>query len=187
MSENSGFRQGMQVAFRLGTELTVATIIGGLLGYALDTFSGTKPWGYGGRDCVWFCSRLSCCLPGCDDPNCRRRRYKQRFGIIKQTMESPLHHFEVHTIIPIPHIGGLDLSINNAVVAMWVGLAIIGSMFIFPARKGLSLVPGRLQSVLEIAVEFIRNLVYEFIGERRGYENMFHSLLVCFCLFLPAT
>ena len=35
----------MQVAFRLGTELTVATIIGGLLGYALDSFFGTKPWG----------------------------------------------------------------------------------------------------------------------------------------------
>jgi ATP synthase protein I len=45
MSENSGFRQGMQVAFRLGTELTVATIIGGLLGYALDSFFSTKPWG----------------------------------------------------------------------------------------------------------------------------------------------
>ena len=82
-------------------------------------------------------------------------------------MESPLHHFEVHTIVPI-HIGGLDLSINNAVVAMWVGLAIIGSMFMLPARKGLSLVPGKLQSVLEISVEFIRNLVYEFIGEEEG-------------------
>ena len=35
----------MQVAFRLGAELTVATIIGGLLGYALDNFFGTKPWG----------------------------------------------------------------------------------------------------------------------------------------------
>jgi ATP synthase protein I len=45
MSKNSGFRQGMQIAFRLGTELTVATIIGGLLGYALDYFFGTKPWG----------------------------------------------------------------------------------------------------------------------------------------------
>ena len=35
----------MQVAFRLGTELTVATIVGGLMGYALDSFFGTKPWG----------------------------------------------------------------------------------------------------------------------------------------------
>ena len=35
----------MQIAFRLGTELTVATIIGGLLGDALDYFFGSKPWG----------------------------------------------------------------------------------------------------------------------------------------------
>ena len=69
-------------------------------------------------------------------------------------MENPLHHFEVHNIIPI-HIGGLDLSISNAVIAMWVGLAIIGSMFVFPANRGLSLVPCKLQSVLEIAMEFI--------------------------------
>ncbi len=45
MSKNSGFRQGIQIAFRLGTELTVATIIGGLPGYALDYFFGSKPWG----------------------------------------------------------------------------------------------------------------------------------------------
>lgn len=45
MSKNNGFRQGMQIAFRLGTELTVATIIGGLLGYAFDYFFGSKPWG----------------------------------------------------------------------------------------------------------------------------------------------
>ena len=45
MSENSGFRQGIQIAFRLGTELTVTTIVAGLLGYALDYFFGSKPWG----------------------------------------------------------------------------------------------------------------------------------------------
>ena len=45
MSKNSGFRQGVQLAYRLGTELTVATIIGGLMGYALDSFFKTKPWG----------------------------------------------------------------------------------------------------------------------------------------------
>ncbi len=35
----------MHIAFRLGTELTVATFIGGLLGFALDNFFGSKPWG----------------------------------------------------------------------------------------------------------------------------------------------
>ena len=45
MSKNNGLRQGMQIAFRLGTELTVATIIGALLGHAQDRFFGTRPWG----------------------------------------------------------------------------------------------------------------------------------------------
>jgi len=45
MTKKSGFRQGMQIAFRLGTELTVATIIGGLMGYAVDNLFETKPWG----------------------------------------------------------------------------------------------------------------------------------------------
>ncbi len=99
-------------------------------------------------------------------------------------MENPLHHFEVHNIIPI-HIGGLDLSISNAVIAMWVGLALISSMFIVPAKRGLSLVPGKLQSVLEIAMEFVRNMVYEFIGEEEGKKyihfiaSLFLFILAC--------
>lgn len=35
----------MQIAFRLGTELTVATLMGALMGYALDRFFGIRPWG----------------------------------------------------------------------------------------------------------------------------------------------
>ena len=45
MSKNNGFRQGMQIAFRLGTELTVATFIGAILGYGVDWFFGISPWG----------------------------------------------------------------------------------------------------------------------------------------------
>lgn len=45
MSKNNGFRQGMQIAFRLGTELTVATLIGAILGYGVDRFFGFRPWG----------------------------------------------------------------------------------------------------------------------------------------------
>ena len=45
MSKNNGFRQGMQIAFRLGTELTVATFIGAMLGYGVDKFFGISPWG----------------------------------------------------------------------------------------------------------------------------------------------
>ena len=45
MSKNNGFRQGMQIAFRLGTELTVATFIGAILGYGVDRFFGVGHWG----------------------------------------------------------------------------------------------------------------------------------------------
>jgi ATP synthase protein I len=45
MSENNSLRQGMQIAFRLGTELTVATLIGALLGYGFDYYFDTRPWG----------------------------------------------------------------------------------------------------------------------------------------------
>ena len=45
MSNNNGFRQGMQIAFRLGIELTVATFIGAMLGYGVDQFFGIRPLG----------------------------------------------------------------------------------------------------------------------------------------------
>ncbi len=45
MSKGSSTRQGIGLAFRLGTELVVATMIGALMGYAMDNYFDTKPWG----------------------------------------------------------------------------------------------------------------------------------------------
>ena len=44
MSKSSEFRQGLSIAFRLGTELTVAIMIGAVMGYALDYYFETEPW-----------------------------------------------------------------------------------------------------------------------------------------------
>ena len=35
----------MGIAFRLGTELVVSTMIGAVIGYAVDYYIETKPWG----------------------------------------------------------------------------------------------------------------------------------------------
>jgi len=100
-------------------------------------------------------------------------------------MESPLHHFEVHNVITIPPIAGLDISINNAVVAMWVGLAIVAGSFLLAVSRGISPIPGKLQSILEISLEFIRSMVYEFIGEEEGKKyvpfitSLFLFILAC--------
>ena len=34
----------MGLAFKVGTELTVATLVGALMGYALDSFFNARPW-----------------------------------------------------------------------------------------------------------------------------------------------
>jgi len=44
MNKGSEFRRGLSVAFRLGTELTVAVMIGAVIGYSLDHYLATKPW-----------------------------------------------------------------------------------------------------------------------------------------------
>ena len=35
---------GRGLAFKIGTELVVAVIVGGVIGYFLDNWLGTKPW-----------------------------------------------------------------------------------------------------------------------------------------------
>jgi len=45
MSESNDLRQGLGIAVKLGTEMTVATLLGAGIGYWADQFFGTKPWG----------------------------------------------------------------------------------------------------------------------------------------------
>ena len=44
MSQGNEFGQGLGFAYRIVTELVVATLVGAVMGYALDWFFDTKPW-----------------------------------------------------------------------------------------------------------------------------------------------
>lgn len=44
MSNGEGFRYGLGIAFRVGAEMLVATLLGSLMGFALDKFFDTSPW-----------------------------------------------------------------------------------------------------------------------------------------------
>ncbi len=90
--------------------------------------------------------------------------------------ENPLHHFELHPLVNL-HLGGLDISINKAIIAMWIGLALVYLFFMLVVSKGVKLVPGKLQSVGEMALEFIRGMTDEFIGEEgKKYFNFIAAL-----------
>lgn len=96
-------------------------------------------------------------------------------------MENPLHHFELHPIIPI-NILGLDLSINKAVIVMWIAIALVFGLFMLVVKGGLRLVPGKIQSVAEVSLEFIRGMVDEFIGKEGMKYFSFIATLFFFIL-----
>jgi F-type H+-transporting ATPase subunit a len=98
-------------------------------------------------------------------------------------MENPLHHFELHPIIELS-VAGIDISITKAVIAMWVGLAIILAGFMMVSSRGTTLIPGKLQSLLEICMDFIRGMVDEFIGKEEGKK--YYSFIGSLFLFMLA-
>lgn len=77
--------------------------------------------------------------------------------------ESPLHQFELHNWIPIS-VGGLDISINKAVIFMWIVVA-LASVVMVMAGSSRKLVPGKLQSLAEMMVDFIRNMIMDTMGK----------------------
>jgi len=96
-------------------------------------------------------------------------------------MENPLDHFILHPLIPI-HLFGFDLSINQAVVMMWVVVAAV-SLFFWAAVRGRQLVPSKIQSLAEMSLEFLRGLVMENMGEQGMRFFPFIVTLFFFILF----
>ena len=94
-------------------------------------------------------------------------------------MEHPLHPFELYTIVPLS-LFGLDVSINKAVVMMFLAVGLVGGLML-RARSSGSLVPTKLQSLAEILVEFIRGMIHETMGP----EGMrFFPLIASLFLFI---
>ena len=95
--------------------------------------------------------------------------------------ESPLHPFELHDWIPIS-LGGLDISINKAVVMMWVVVSLVTVLMVM-AGSARKLVPGKLQSLAEIMVDFIRSMIMDTMGKEGMRFFPFIATLFLFILF----
>jgi len=96
-------------------------------------------------------------------------------------MENPLEHFALHPLIPL-HLFGLDLSINQAVIMMWVIIGLV-SLFFWTAARRPQLVPSKLQSLAEVSVEFLRTLVLDNMGPKGMRFFPFIVALFFFILF----
>jgi F-type H+-transporting ATPase subunit a len=77
--------------------------------------------------------------------------------------ENPLHPFELHNYVTLT-FGGLDISINKAVIMMWVVVGLISVLMIM-AGSARRLVPGKLQNLAEMMVDFIRGIILDTMGK----------------------
>jgi F-type H+-transporting ATPase subunit a len=97
------------------------------------------------------------------------------------TESNPLHPFELHPYGPL-HLFGLDVSLNKAVIMMWVIIA-LAALLLIKAGGGRRLVPTRLQSLAELLVEFIRSMILDTMGEKGMRFFPFIATLFVFILF----
>lgn len=79
-------------------------------------------------------------------------------------MADPIHQFELKPIARFGHIGHTEIVLTQSGLYMIVAVAIITLLTVYATRRG-SLVPGRLQSLVEMSYEFVASTVRSSAGE----------------------
>lgn len=74
----------------------------------------------------------------------------------------PMHQFEITRNIEL-EVFGLDATFTNSSLFMVIAVLVVGGFMIFGSRKA-TLVPGRLQSLVELSYEFVANMVRDNAG-----------------------
>ncbi len=93
-------------------------------------------------------------------------------------MASPIEQFEIKTIATLGKIGNQEIAFTNSALYMFIAVGLIGLLLIYGTRHQ-SLVPGRLQSLAEMAYEFVATTVRESAG-----RDGMHFMPLVFSLFM---
>ena len=75
----------------------------------------------------------------------------------------PIHQFGITNIVDFGTIGGVHLAFTNSALFMAIAVALIAFLLII-CTAGRKIVPGRLQSLAEMAYEFVANMLRESTG-----------------------
>jgi F-type H+-transporting ATPase subunit a len=79
-------------------------------------------------------------------------------------MAAPMEQFEIHKVLPLPTVAGVDLSITNTTLAMFGSAAVICAGLGFAFRKR-AVVPDRAQAAGEMLFELVDDLAASIMGE----------------------
>lgn len=78
-------------------------------------------------------------------------------------MADPIAQFQIKKIVTLGHIGGHEIAITNSSLFMMAAVAIIvGLAYLATSRRGV--VPGRVQSLVELTYEFVADTVRSTAG-----------------------
>jgi F-type H+-transporting ATPase subunit a len=77
-------------------------------------------------------------------------------------MIDPIEQFSIEKLFTIGHIGNQEIAFTNSSAYMLGSVALISLLMIGPGRN---LVPGRFQSIAEIAYEFVANTIRSNAGK----------------------
>ncbi|MGE0338604.1 MAG: F0F1 ATP synthase subunit A [Xanthobacteraceae bacterium] len=78
-------------------------------------------------------------------------------------MADPIAQFQIKKIVTLGHIGGHEIAITNSSLFMMAAVAIITGLAYLATTKR-SVVPGRVQSLVELTYEFVANTVRSTAG-----------------------
>ncbi len=78
-------------------------------------------------------------------------------------MADPIAQFQIKKIVTLGTIGGHEIAITNSSVFMMAAVAVIVGLT-YLATTSRSLVPGRVQSLVELTYEFVANTVRSTAG-----------------------
>src|SRR4029077_3948808 len=76
----------------------------------------------------------------------------------------PIHQFEIHNIVPITKIGGVEIHFTNSALFMVITVAIT-ALLLLGTTGSRRLVPTRMQSLAEMSYEFVANTLRSTAGE----------------------
>jgi F-type H+-transporting ATPase subunit a len=79
-------------------------------------------------------------------------------------MADPIQQFELKPLVSLGRIGGTEIVFTNSALLMVVAVAAITLLILYATRQG-SLVPGRLQAMVEMSYEFVAGTVRSSAGE----------------------
>lgn len=98
-------------------------------------------------------------------------------------MAGPIEQFEIKPLFDLFEVGGQQLAFTNSAAHM-VGAAVLAGGFLFFATAGRGLIPGKAQSVAELAYEFVSKTLRENAGE--GGMRFFPLVFSLFMFILVA-